>query len=320
MSKVLSVREAIREGLAEEMRRDETVLLMGPASSLPPAVGDPDGPAPDQVFSAPLSGEALCAMAVGAALRGLRPCVELPRGTDLLGCLGALSLQAARMRCLSGGQCAVPLVLRLPHDLSGPGVPMESLEGLVCRFPGLKAAAPSCAADAKGLIRSALQDPDPVVIFEHPQLSLQTGEIPDPAGHIVPLGRASVKRQGREVSILAWSRQVTFALDAAEALSSQGIDAEVIDLRSLVPLDWEAIRESVSKTHHVLIVSEEIRRCSLAGEVSAQIAETLFDELDAPVERLSRQNVTPVFTPGDADGDIPRPADIAAAVRRLLNK
>ena len=154
---------------------------------------------------------------------------------------------------------------------------------MVCHFPGRKVVAPCSAADAKGLIKSAMRVPDPVVFFEHMLLYAKKEEIPEDEDYRVPIGKANVKREGKDLTIITWSREVTFSMEAAEKLAAEGIDVEVLDLRTLVPIDWDAIKASVSKTHNVIIVSEEVKRGSYAGEISAQIAEELFDELDAPV-------------------------------------
>ena len=173
--------------------------------------------------------------------------------------------------------------------------------------------------DAKGLLKSAIRDDDPVVFLEHKLLYAHKEEIPD-GEYTIPLGAADVKRAGRDLTIITWSREVHFALEAAQTLEAEGIDVEVLDLRTLVPLDWDAIVKSVSKTHNVIIVSEEVKRGSYAGELSAQIAEELFDELDAPVERVCGLNICSPFSPVLEDKNFPHPEDIVRAVKRVLNK
>lgn len=320
MSKHLSVKEALHCALLEEMRRDDSVFLMTSALSPSGGLGGvADALAqtmPGRTVSVSLCESALGGIAVGAALRGLRPCVELTQSDALASCADAVLRQAAGLRFASGGQCSVPLVLRMS---AGAGPQALSLESLVCRFPGVKAAVPSCAEDAKGLLLAALQDPDPVVLLEHPLLYDQVGEVPD-TDTPIPLGSACLRREGRDVSIFAWGRQVAFALEAAQQLAEGGIEAEVVDLRTLVPLDWESICRSVCKTHHVLVVSQEVRRCSFAGELTAQIAQELFDELDAPPERLCALNSLPPVSPALTGAYFPHPQDIAAAVRQLVNQ
>jgi len=186
-------------------------------------------------------------------------------------------------------------------------------------MPGLKVIAPCTATDAKGLLKSAIRDNDPVIFMEHKLLYAHKEEIPD-GEYTIPIGVADVKREGTDVSIITWSREVDFSLEAAEELAKEGINVEVLDLRTLVPLDWDAIVKTVSKTHHAIIVSEEVKRGSYAGELSAQIAEDLLDELDAPVERVCGLNITSPFSPTLEDVNFPHPADIVKAVKHVLNK
>ena len=179
--------------------------------------------------------------------------------------------------------------------------------------------APCSAADAKGLLKTAIRDDDPVIFLEHKLLYAKKEEIPEEE-YTIPLGQAAVKREGKDISIITWSREVNFSLEAAAKLAQEGIEAEVLDLRTLVPLDWDAIVKTVSKTHNAIIVSEEVKRGSFAGELSAQIGEELFDELDAPVERVCGLNICSPFSPVLEDKNFPHPEDIVAAVKRVLNK
>ena len=191
---------------------------------------------------------------------------------------------------------------------------------MVCHFPGLKVVAPCSAADAKGLIKSAMRDPDPVVVFEHKLLYAKKEEIPEDEDYLVPIGKANVKREGKDLTIITWSREVNFSMEAAEKLAAEGIDVEVLALRTLVPVDWDAIKESISKTHNAIIVSEEVKRGSYASGLSAEISEELFDELDAPVERVCGLNIVSPFSPVLEDKNFPHPDDIYNAVKRVLNK
>ena len=244
---------------------------------------------------------------------GGRFTVKIPMNTDFN--------QAAKIRYMTGGQCNVPMVLRAPMGAGrrNAGQHSQSLENFFCHFPGLKVVAPCSAADAKGLLKTAIRDDDPVIFLEHKLLYAKKEEIPEEE-YTIPLGQAAVKREGRDVSIITWSREVNFSMEAAAALAQEGIEAEVLDLRTLVPLDWDAIVRTVSKTHNVIIVSEEVKRGSFAGELSAQIGEELFDELDAPVERVCGLNICSPFSPVLEDKNFPHPEDIAAAVKRVLNK
>ena len=326
MSKKITVSKAIREGLLEEMRRNDKMFIMGEDMAVMGNVfaitkGFLEEFGPKRVIDTPISEEGFCGMAVGAAMRGLRPVVELMYNDFATVAADPILNQAAKMRYMTGGQCNIPMVLRCPMGSGrrNAGQHSQSLENFFCHFPGLKVIAPCTAKDAKGLIKAAIRDDDPVVSMEHKLLYAKKEEIPEEE-YIIPLGVADVKREGKDLTIISWSREVNFSLEAAETLAKEGIDVEVLDLRTLVPLDWEAIKASVSKTHNVIIVSEEVKRGSYAGEISAQIAEELFDELDAPVERVCGLNIVSPFSPTLEDKNFPHPEDIVAAVKRVLNK
>lgn len=253
-------------------------------------------------------------------MRGVRPVVELMYNDFAPVAGDAILNQAAKMRYMTGGQATVPLVIRAPMGAGrrNAGQHSQCLENLFCHTPGLKVIAPSTAEEGKGLLKSAIRDDDPVIFLEHKLLYAKKEEIPE-GEYTIPIGKAAVKREGTDVTVITWSRQVNFALEAAKTLESEGIQAEVLDLRTLVPLDWEAIVESVSKTHRVVVVSEEVKRGSYAGEISAQIGEELFDELDAPVERVCGLNITSPFSPALEDLNFPHAEQIAAAVKKTLN-
>ena len=326
MSKKITVSKAIREGLHEEMVRDDKVFIMGEDMAVMGNVfaittGFLDEFGPNRVIDTPISEEGFCGMAVGAAMRGMRPVVELMYDDFATVAADPLLNQAAKMRYMTGGQASVPMVLRAPMGSGrrNAGQHSQSLENFFCHFPGLKVVAPCSAEDAKGLIKSAIRDDDPVIVLEHKLLYAKKEEIPEEE-YLTPIGKAKVKREGKDLTIITWSREVNFSMEAAEKLAAEGIDVEVLDLRSLVPIDWDAIKASVSKTHNVIVVSEEVKRGSYAGEISAQIAEELFDELDAPVERVCGLNIVSPFSPVLEDQNFPHPDDIVKAVKRVLNK
>ena len=325
MSKKITVSKAIGEALHEEMLRDEKVIVMGEDMAVMGNVfaitkGFLEEFGPNRVIDTPISEEGFVGMAVGAAMRGLRPVVELMYNDFATECADPLFNQAAKIRYMTGGQCNVPMVLRAPMGAGrrNAGQHSQSLENFFCHFPGLKVVAPCSAKDAKGLLKSAIRDDDPVVFLEHKLLYAKKEEIPEET-YTIPLGQAEVKREGKDLTIITWSREVNFAMEAANALAEEGIDVEVLDLRTLVPLDWESIKASVSKTHRVVIVSEEVKRGSYAGELSAQIAEELFDELDAPVVRVCGLNICSPFSPVLEDLNFPHPTDIVSAIKKLLN-
>ena len=326
MSKKITVSKAIGEALHEEMLRDEKVFIMGEDMAVMGNVfaitkGFLEEFGPNRVIDTPISEEGFVGMAVGAAVRGMRPVVELMYDDFATECADPLFNQAAKIRYMTGGQCNVPMVLRAPMGAGrrNAGQHSQSLENFFCHFPGLKVAAPCSAKDAKGMLKAAIRDDDPVIFLEHKLLYARKEEIPE-GEYVIPLGQAEVKREGTDLTVITWSREVNFSLEAAETLAAQGISVEVLDLRSLVPLDWDAIVRSVSKTHNVVIVSEEVKRGSYAGELSAQIAEELFDELDAPVERVCGLNIVSPFSPVLEDQNFPHPDDIVKAVKRVLNK
>jgi pyruvate/2-oxoglutarate/acetoin dehydrogenase E1 component len=322
----LSMSHAIRAALHEEMLRDKNVIVIGEDAGKKGSVfgitlGFLDEFGPDRVVETSISEAGFVGMAVGAAMRGLRPIVEV-MFIDFIGvCMDQVMNQAAKLRYMTGGQVKIPLVIRtvMGSGDRSAGQHSQCLETLFTNIPGLKVVCPSTPAEAKGLMKTAVRDDDPVVFIAHRQLLAVKGEMSDEA-ELIPLGKATVKRVGTDVTIIAWSREVLTALEAARELEKDGIDAEVLNLRSLVPLDWEAIKASVSKTHKVVIAQEGSRRSGYAGEISAQIMEEFFEELDAPVLRVAAPNGVVPFSPPLEDAFIPNAADIVIAVKKLLNR
>ena len=318
--------QAISEALHEEMVRDESVFIIGEDMGVMGSVfgltkGFMDEFGANRVIDTPISESGFTGMSVGAAIRGLRPVVELMY-VDFAGvCFDPIINQAAKMRYMTGGQVSVPMVIRAPQGAGrrNAGQHSQSLEALFTQIPGLKVVMPSTPYDAKGLLKTAIRDNDPVMFIEHKLLYATKGEVPEEE-YLIPLGKADIKRVGKDVTIIAYSRQVVFALQAASELAELGIDAEVIDLRSLVPLDWETIEASVKKTHRVAIVQEAPQRGGYAGEIATQIMENIFDELDAPVKRIAGLNVVPPFSSALEDFIYPNHKDIVAGVKELLGK
>lgn len=325
--KKLTYSKAIREAAIEEMNRDDKVFLMGEdvgvmGNTFGCFIGLRDMFGARRVIDTPISEEGFTSMCVAAAMRGLRPVAELMYNDFITVCGDPIFNQAAKTRYMTGGQVKVPMVLRLPMGSGrrNAGHHSQSLEALFCHFPGLKVVAPGCPADAKGLLKAAIRDDDPVMIMEHKLLYAKKGDVPEDEDYIVPLGKANVTREGTDITVITWSREARFAEEAADKLAADGISTEVLDLRSLVPLDWDAIVKSVSKTHNVVIVSEETKRGSYAGEISAQINEDLYDELDAPVLRVCAPNIVSPFSPVLEDLNFAQPDDIVQAVKKVLNK
>lgn len=295
--------KAISEAVHEEMTRDESVVVMGEDVGLMGNVfglfkGFMEEFGSHRVIDTPISEAGFTGMGVGVAMRGLRPVVELMYVDFAPICFDPIANQAAKIRYMTGGQVAVPMVIRAPGGAGrrNAGQHSQSLDTLFTHIPGLKVMAPGTPYDAKGMLKTAIRDNDPVIFLEHKLLYAQKGEVPDEE-YLIPMGQADVKRPGSDVTIITWSRQVMFALEAAQQLAQQGIDVEVLDLRTLVPLDWPAIEASVKKTHRVVIVQEAVKRSGYGGEIAAQIMEEAFDELDAPVKRVAAKNVVPPFSP-----------------------
>jgi len=326
MSRMISVSKAIGEALHEEMVRDENVIIIGEDIGLMGNVfgitkGFIEEFGDNRVIDTPISEAGFTGIAVGAAVRGIRPVVEWMYDDFITCCLDPVMNQAAKLRYMTGGQLNVPIVFRAPMGAGrrNAGQHSQCLEALFTHIPGLKVVCPSTAADTKGLLKAAIRDNDPVVFMEHKLLYAKKEEVPE-GEYIIPLGKADVKREGKDITIITWSRQVFFALEAAEKLAAAGIDVEVIDLRSLVPLDWNAIIESVCKTHNIMILEEGIKRGGVGAELAARISEDLFDELDSPVSRVAGLNVVSPFSPVLEDAVFPQVDDIVAAAMRLLSR
>jgi pyruvate/2-oxoglutarate/acetoin dehydrogenase E1 component len=334
--RTLSFREAINEALTLEMERDPTVVVMGEdvvgGASLPGferqdawggVLGVTKGLVEkfgrERVLDTPISESGFIGAAVGAASTGLRPVAEL-MFVDFFGvCMDQIFNQGAKLRYMFGGKAKVPLVIRTMFGAGfrAAGQHSGSHYSVFTHMPGLKAVVPSTPADAKGLLMSAIRDDDPVIFFEHKLLYDVQGEVP-PGEHLVPLGKADVKREGDTASVVAIGRMVHMALQAAETLAGEGASIEVLDLRSLSPLDEEAILASVRKTRRLIVVDEDNPRCSMATDVVALVASRGFDELDAPPQMVTAPHTPVPFSPPLEDSYIPSPERIAAAVRATL--
>ncbi len=313
--------EAIRTTLAEAMRADPAVLVLGEdvAEGGPwgATAGLVDEFGPERVRNTPISEAAICGVAVGAAQSGLRPVVEIMFVDFLTLALDQLVNQAAKAHFMSGGQLRVPLVLRTQGGAGqrGGAQHSQSLEAWLTHVPGLKVAMPSTAADAAGLLRAAIADPNPVVLVENKTLYFRREEVRDEA---VELGLARVVRPGSDVTVVALSRLVHESVAAAEELASDGIDVEVIDPRTLVPLDLDTIVESVARTHRLVVAHEAVASGGFGAEVAARVQEAAFDELDAPIARVGAPFAPVPFSPPLEDAYLPGRAEVAAAVRRLV--
>jgi pyruvate/2-oxoglutarate/acetoin dehydrogenase E1 component len=316
--------EALRDALRLEMQRDPRILVMGEdiaehGGAFQVTAGLLAEFGPDRIRQTPISEIGIVGAGVGAALTGLRPVVELMY-IDFSGlAIDQIVNQAAQNRFMFGGQARVPLVVRTQGG-SGRGNAAQhskSLEAWFTHVAGLKVVMPATPADAKGLLTAAIRDDDPVMFIEHKLLYRTKGPVPD-GEYVVPLGKADVKREGSDLTIVTWSREVLFALEAAAKLAAEGVDAEVIDLRTLVPLDRAAILASVRKTRRLLVVHEAIKRGGYGGEIAALVAEEGFDDLDAPPRRLAGVETPIPYAAHLERGVIPQVEDIVRVAKELV--
>jgi pyruvate dehydrogenase E1 component beta subunit len=308
----------------EEMERDDSVILLGEE------VGQYNGAykvsqgllekyGPDRVIDTPISEEGFTGIGIGAAIAGLRPIVEWMTFNFSLQAVDQIVSNAAKMRYMSGGQFTVPVVFRGPN---GPAEYLgsqhsQALQSMYAHFPGLKVVAPSTPADGKGLLKSAIRDDNPVLFLESEMTYGLKGEVPD-GEHIVPLGVADVKRPGKDVTLVSFSKPVRMALEAAEALAGDGIDAEVIDLRTIRPLDENAVYESVRKTNRCVIIDEAMPFASVGSHVAWLVSHHCFDDLDAAVELVSGEDVPMPYNHALELAAQPSIGKIVDAVKRAL--
>ncbi len=292
--KSLRFREAVRAGMIEEMERDERVFIVGEEvghyqGAYKVTEGMLERFGPKRVIDAPITESGFTGIAIGAAMVGLRPIVEYMTWNFSAVAFDQILNNAAKLRQMSGGQLHVPIVLRAPNASARQVGAQHShaMEHFYTHVPGLKVVAPATCADAKGLIKSAIRDDDPVLFMESETLYNLKGDCPEDPDFLVPFGKANVARPGKDVTIVSWSRLVHVSLQAAEQLAKEGIDAEVVDLRSLRPLDEEAIVASVTKTHRAVIAYEGWPYGGVGGEIVDRIQRLAFDDLDAPVERVT---------------------------------
>jgi pyruvate dehydrogenase E1 component beta subunit len=316
--------EAVREALIQEMRRDPVVFLLGEdigvyGGAFGVTRGMLEEFGPERIRDTPISEAAIAGAATGAALMGMRPVMEIMFMDFLTISMNQLVNQAAKMRFMFGGKASIPLVCRAPAG-SGTGAAAQhsqSLEAWFVHAPGIKVVAPSTASEAKGLLVSSIRDNNPVIFMEHKLLYRTKGPVPEELYNL-PLGVADVKREGRDLTIVAYSIMVPRALEAAEKLAAEGIDIEVVDPRTLKPLDAETIVRSVSKTGRVLIVHEAPTIGGVGGELAAVIADSqAFDFLDAPIRRLGGRNVPIPYNRTLEAAAVPQVDDIIAAARAL---
>lgn len=320
----LTYAEAIRAALVEEMQRDERVVLLGEdiagyggAFRVTHHMVDRFGP--QRVINTPISENSFCGVAVGAALTGLRPVVEIMFMDFITLAMDQLVNHAAKLHYIYGGQVCVPLVVRCPAGAGrGYGAShSQSLEAWFMHTPGLKVAAPSTPADAYGLLKAAIRDNNPVIFMESKLLYGVKGDVP--AGDDVPpLGKAAVVREGEDVTLIAYSRMTSLALEAAGELDEAGIRAEVVDLRTLSPLDTDTIIASVAKTQRAVIVEEDTRQGGVGAEVAAVLADRAFEHLDSPIRRVACEDTPIPCSPSLEQAILPTVEKVVAAVESLV--
>lgn len=321
----ISYSEAIAEAQLQEMQRDEKVFLMGLVLRDPygSAFGQTKGISSklgtERVIDVPISENGYVGAGVGAAITGMRPVVELQFSDFITIAMDQVVQQAANLRYMFGGQIKVPMVLRAPTGayLSAAGQHSHSLESWFSFIPGIKVVLPSDAYDAKGLLAAAIRDDNFVLYLEHKKLYDKKMDVPEEP-YTIPIGKAAVKRQGSDLTIVAWSFMVSKALDAAVQLQKKGISVEVVDLRSVSPLDEEMILSSVEKTGKLLVLQETYRHCSVATDVSALVAEKGFDLLDAPIRLITAKDVPIPFAPVLENFVLPQTENVVAEAERLL--
>jgi pyruvate/2-oxoglutarate/acetoin dehydrogenase E1 component len=322
--KEMSYRDALREALFEEMQRDERVFIIGEeVGRYGGAYGVTRGLFQEfgarRVVDSPISEAGIVGLGVGAAITGLRPVVELMY-VDFVGlAMDQIANQMAKFRYMTGGQLTIPMVLRTQGGTgrSAGAQHSQSLESWLVHVPGLRVVMPATPGDAKGLLKTAVRCNDPVVFIEHKALYSAKGEVPEEE-YTIPLGKAALLREGRDATILCYSGMVSLALEAAAALSAEGIEAEVVDLRSLSPLDTETILASAVKTGRVAVVSEAHRTLGMGAELSALITERCFDQLKAPVLRIAGSD-TPVPASILEKISIPTEEGVVQGIRKLVS-
>ncbi|MCG6894920.1 MAG: alpha-ketoacid dehydrogenase subunit beta [Desulfobacteraceae bacterium] len=320
--RILSSSAALAEALHEEMERDETIFIVGEdlvahAGIFGQFKGIPEK-FPGRIIDTPISETCIAGCGLGAAMTGMRPLVDF-HFSDFVTCgMDELCNQAAKIRYMFGGQVKLPMVVWCPDGagLRAAAQHSQSLESWFVHMPGLKVVIPSEPADVKGLIKAAIRDDDPVMFFQHKKLFAKEGPVPEEE-YVIPLGQAAVKREGKDVSLLCYGSGYYLCVEAAEKLAGDGIEAEVVDLRTLKPLDMDTVAVSIQKTHRAVVVHEACRTGGFGSELAARIQDELFDELDAPVKRVGAKDFPIPFSPPMEDFVLPNVSDVLKAVHAV---
>ena len=320
----IQFREALREAMSEEMRRDENVFLMGEEvaqynGAYKVSQGMLDEFGARRIIDTPIAELGFAGMGVGAAMNGLRPIVEFMTFNFSLVAIDQVINAAAKMMSMSGGQFPMPIVFRGPTASAGQlsSQHSQAFENWYANCPGLKVIVPSNPADAKGLLKSAIRDNDPVIFMESEQMYGDKGLVPD-GEYLIPIGVADIKRLGKDVTIVSFGKMMKVALKAAEVLATESIDAEVIDLRSVRPIDYATIIESVKKTNRLVIVEESWPLASIASEVTFMVQKEAFDYLDAPIRRVMGGDVPLPYAPTLIEAYLPNPERVVNMVKSVM--
>ncbi len=321
--RILSSSAALAEALHEEMARDETIFIVGEdlvahAGIFGQFKGIPEK-FPDRIIDTPISETCIAGCGLGAAMTGMRPIIDF-HFSDFVTCaMDEFCNQAAKIRYMFGGQVKLPMVVWCPDGagLRAAAQHSQSLEAWFVHMPGLKVVIPSEPADVKGLIKASIRDDNPVMFFQHKKLFAKEGPVPEEE-YVIPLGQAAVKREGKDVSLLCYGSGYYLCREAADKLAKDGIEAEVIDLRTLKPLDMETVAASIRKTHRAVVVHEACRTGGFGAELAARIQDELFDDLDAPVKRVGARDVPIPFSPPMEDFVLPNVGQVTDAVHAVI--
>ncbi len=320
---VITIREALKQAMREEMQRDERVFLMGEdiaayGGSFAVTKGLVDEFGEERVRDTPISEGVIVGAAMGAAMGGQRPIAEIMTINFAILAMDQLINHAAKMHHMFGGQWTVPLVVRMAAGWGQlSATHSQTLEVFFAHVPGLKVLFPGTPYDSKGMLKAAVRDADPVVFIEHTSLYGVKGEVPE-GDYVVPIGKSDLKRPGKHCTIATYGRMLQVSLEAAKQLDTEGIDVEIVDLRTLRPLDMEPVLDSVKKTNHAVVVTEEWPSFGVGAEVAARIAHESFDDLDAPVERVGSKEVPLPYAKNLEQAALPWPKDVVAAVKATL--
>ncbi len=322
--KTLQFREAIQEAMSEEMRRDETIYLMGEEvaeynGAYKASKGMLDEFGAKRVIDTPISEMGFSGIGVGSAMNGNRPIIEFMTFNFSLVAIDQIINNAAKMRQMSGGQFNIPIVFRGPTASAGQlaATHSQAFESWYANCPGLKVIVPSNPADAKGLLKSAIRDNDPVIFMESEQMYGDKGEVPE-GEYLIPIGVADIKRKGKDVTIVSFGKIIKEAYKAADTLAEEGIECEIIDLRTVRPLDYEAIYESVKKTNRLVILEEAWPFGNIATDITYQVQNNIFDYLDAPIVKINTADTPAPYSPNLLAEWLPNSEDVVKAVKKVL--